>query len=258
MENPANSNETGERYASLSLYRGDRMRLLGFPLEIYQVVRDVVESCWPGGVQREKDQAGLKEIKLRGYPWHGLVPNWCPQDPAASMWLMSRVLERLFNAGWRLIQRTCLGWELDDIDVFLFREIDSPRPREWMAVDISLGRCMLVRAPADIARAVSDLFPTQEKIIQPTYYSIGLPCLPDSFKDKSTSLGMRCSFWILKAAEEHGWSLYTAVKHRSVDSWHLCRETTAPELENPFDTTSDNIIPDDEESIDLITPQSTV
>ncbi|KAI0592758.1 hypothetical protein F4775DRAFT_596739 [Biscogniauxia sp. FL1348] len=254
MENLANRRETGEGYASLSLYRGDRMRLLGFPLEIYQVVRDVVESCWPGGVQREKDKAGLREMKLGGYPWHGLVPSSCSYDPSASMWLMSRVFERLFNAGWRLIQRTCLGWELDDIDVFLFRGVDAPRPHEWMAVDIALGRCMLVRAPGDIVQAVSDLFPTQEKSVWPTYYSISLPCLPDSFKDKSTSLGMKCSFWILRAAEEHGWSLYAAVKHRGVDSWHFCRGPATHELENPFDTTSENIILNDEETTDLVTP----
>src|SRR5277367_7200981 len=56
-------------FASLTLYKNDRIRLLQFPPDDIASIRDVIKQHWPSGIQEERAAATSHEFKCLGTPW---------------------------------------------------------------------------------------------------------------------------------------------------------------------------------------------
>ncbi len=59
------------QHACITLNSTDRFRLIRFPSDIIDVVRQAIMNSWPRGLQREEDYLGAYEFKLNGNPWWG-------------------------------------------------------------------------------------------------------------------------------------------------------------------------------------------
>lgn len=70
----AGPSAAGPLYACLHLSREDRIRLLGFPPHITDVLRDTLALAWPVGLQNSEGGAGWHEFKLRGNPCENARP----------------------------------------------------------------------------------------------------------------------------------------------------------------------------------------
>src|SRR6516164_6466171 len=58
-------------FASISLHRTDRIRLLQFPPEDITAIRNVMKENWIDGIQDERTYAKSHEFKCLGNPWSG-------------------------------------------------------------------------------------------------------------------------------------------------------------------------------------------
>ncbi|CAK9785251.1 hypothetical protein CC85DRAFT_285353 [Cutaneotrichosporon oleaginosum] len=103
-------------FACLHLSREDRLRLLGFPPHITEVIKNTLAIAWPVGLQSSDGGPGWFEFKLRGYPWSAQGREAVP-----SKRLMIHLLHHLSNAGWHLAASTDLSKKSWDKDSLMFR-----------------------------------------------------------------------------------------------------------------------------------------
>ncbi|CAJ2506880.1 Uu.00g080660.m01.CDS01 [Anthostomella pinea] len=258
-------------YAALILHHGDRIRLIDFPEDVHAVVCETVNSHWPGGVQSKKTMGNLKntrEMKLKGYPWAGVVLGYEPnQQPATPTKLVNRLLENLFNVGWEFKIRTSLSKINQDEEVLMFR-CGGPWQRcEWAAIDTHFeDGLLLINTPAHLAQAIREILHVQKEAHNPPpgYYGFKIRGYPWTHGNRTGENGTRLALRILEVAEEQGWFLYASVKQGATDAWHFCRVipedpqplVDIPEPENPFEATAENIIHEEDAVSDAITPHS--
>lgn len=62
---------TSYQHACVTLNMSDRLRLIRFPQEIIDVVRQAITTSWPRGLNKEKHDTDFYEFKLHGNPWWG-------------------------------------------------------------------------------------------------------------------------------------------------------------------------------------------
>lgn len=113
-------------YACLHLSREDRIRLLGFPAHIAEVVKNTLAVAWPVGIQHSEGGQGWHEFKLRGNPCRpqtgALTPGFAQgREAVPSKRLMIHLLHALGNAGWHLAASTDLSKQSWDKDTLMFR-----------------------------------------------------------------------------------------------------------------------------------------
>lgn len=137
-------------FASLSLHRSDRLRLLQFPPPAIDTIRDTIRTSWPRGLQDERPNSGSLEFKLKGYPWDGKG-----DDAVLARRFMHRLFGALAGQGWILSVSTEISRRATDKSTLLFRkQIPAPAPCEWMSIAFSQGdRLRFIDAPPDLVRA---------------------------------------------------------------------------------------------------------
>ncbi|BEI81232.1 hypothetical protein CcaverHIS002_0203920 [Cutaneotrichosporon cavernicola] len=113
---PSFSSQTQALYACLHLSREDRIRLLGFPPHMVEVMRNTLTIAWPVGLQNSEGGPGWHEFKLRGNPWFGQGREAVPAKR-----LMIHILHAMANAGWHLAASTDLSKKNWDKDSLMFR-----------------------------------------------------------------------------------------------------------------------------------------
>jgi hypothetical protein len=59
------------QHACIALNMSDRLRLIRFPSETIDVIRQAIISSWPRGLNKEKQDGDCHEFKLHGNPWLG-------------------------------------------------------------------------------------------------------------------------------------------------------------------------------------------
>jgi hypothetical protein len=81
------------KFATLSLHKTDRIRLLQFPPQEVEKLRILIDSAWLDGIQNVRDYGGSFELKLKGNPWTG-----SKNDKAKH--LLRTLFQGLYDMGW--------------------------------------------------------------------------------------------------------------------------------------------------------------
>lgn len=139
----------------MTLNMGDRLRLICFPPQITDIIRDALRRSWARGIQSERIYAGSHEFKLCGYPWHGQG-----QDAVPARVMMTSVLSTLYHQGWALISSTDVSKKSLDKDSLFFRYNGAvaPQPSTFFAISFNEGdKIRLINAPPDVLQAVQRL-----------------------------------------------------------------------------------------------------
>ncbi|GAM85483.1 hypothetical protein ANO11243_034900 [Dothideomycetidae sp. 11243] len=229
-------------FTSLSLHFGDKLRMLRFPHIAQSVVREIVSTTWPGGLQREQDYHGAYELKLRGYPWMSQGV-----DAVTSRQLMNRILAALYELGWVLTLSTDVSKIIGDLDTLLFRyQTAAPTRRDWMAISFSNGDQIRFiwdhlrgTKPAivdDYIVALGGAVQRHEPHRAPGCYEIKIIGYPWRASHGDTNIHARVLLLqLLTTLEMNGWTVYASVDQKEqsgsnnsargdTDTWHCCRE----------------------------------
>ncbi|CAJ2502280.1 Uu.00g096740.m01.CDS01 [Anthostomella pinea] len=221
-------------FASLSMHSFDRLRLLGFPSEIQQLVRQTLQAHWPRGVQEERPYGGSYEFKLKGNPWRALS-----EDGVTARRLITRLLEALFNVGWVLNLSADVSCKQRDIDTLIFRrQAAPPSPCDWMCMYFTSGdRIRVIDAPHDFEAALKRMLgaavQTDKGYTYRGGYELKMRGWPWRASGEETMLARQMVLDMLSLLDEHGWSVYACVDQKEkpggdndsigdADTWH-CR-----------------------------------
>ena len=221
------------KMASVSLHRADRMRFLGFPPEILNMLRDTIKQSWPLGIQLEKPYGGSHEYVLWGFPWDGKG-----QAGIEARRLVRNVLAALYGAGWILIFSTDVSKKETDKDTMIFRhQMPPPPPSEWISIAFSqFNMVRLIDVPPDLSWELHNALTIARLRREPHQYSPGVTeiALNSSYwyaEGSDTMLARQLILQLVLTLEQHGFTVYASVdqkntyqEHRSeTDTWHLCR-----------------------------------
>ncbi|PAA83367.1 hypothetical protein BOX15_Mlig011687g1, partial [Macrostomum lignano] len=204
----------------LSLNRRDRLRLMGTSEQsevedkdcnqLMDVIRECVLNYWPKGLRQERDWYGARELHLTGSPW------WTEgSDSVHSRLLITLLLQRLRQIGWRVVETVDVCRRLSDKSILLFER--SP-PRSTLHCCISLNGTSLLRfinAPEDVVSAmrhvVSDNYARgiKSEKIYAGYHQIHLRGQPwSAFSGNDHMHGRHLMLAVLSAMRQDlGWSL---------------------------------------------------
>lgn len=221
------------RFGSLSLHLSDRIRFLGFPPDVIDMLRQTITQSWPRGISCERPYAGSHEFKLNGYPWDG--------KGEAGMFarrLVRNVLGALYSVGWILIFSTDISKKETDKDSLIFRhQSPPPPPAEWISISFSQWNLIrLIDAPQDLAWAIHRAVAVAGLRREPHQYSPGVTeiALNSSYwfaEGTYTMLARQLLVQMVMTLEEHGFTVYASVDQKNTyqdnrsetDTWHLCR-----------------------------------
>lgn len=202
-------------FASISLHRSDRIRLLQFPQGDITGLRNVIRNNWHRGIQAEQKYAMSHEFKLLGNPWYGQGADAIP-----ARILMRSVFAYLYSVGWILHGSTDVSKKQLDKDTLFFRKQQAPPPpAEWISISFNQrDRLRLIGADPTLIAAFKSIL-VSLRLLQ-----------SESWKDKSQNAyefkihgypwmasgeeTMSTRFLLLKmleTLEEHGWSLYASI-----------------------------------------------
>ncbi|KDQ10256.1 hypothetical protein BOTBODRAFT_136995 [Botryobasidium botryosum FD-172 SS1] len=126
----------------------DRLRLLHFPPQIINVVRDALKGSWKRGIQDERVYGGAHEFKMKGNPWEAQG-----NEAAPARIMVTAVLASLYHEGWNLISSTDVSKKSNDKDTFFFRHNSSitPHPSTFFAISFNEDdKLRLIGAPPDV------------------------------------------------------------------------------------------------------------
>jgi hypothetical protein len=225
-------------FASVSLHKSDRIRLLQFPPEDIAAIRSIIKQNWPSGIQEERTFASSHEFKCFGNPWSGQG-----MDALPARILVRGILAYLFSCGWILTASTAISNSVFEKDTMIFRKEAVPPPdSEWLAISFNQGdRLRLIGAPTELIYAFQTLLKSmnlwqegfwKDQALNAWEFKLtGWPWKsngPDVMTQRSLLLGM------LETLETGGWSLYATVDqnnsnsgsgHNSTgtDSWYCLR-----------------------------------
>ncbi|OBT70087.1 hypothetical protein VE03_00423 [Pseudogymnoascus sp. 23342-1-I1] len=227
-------------FASLSLHRSDRIRLLQFPASTIDGIRACIKTNYPFGIQRESPYGPSYEFKLHSYPWSGQG-----RDAVPSRVLMRELLAHLYRNGWIFHIGTDLSKNGLDQDTIVFRKQQAPPPEaEWIAISFNQSdRLRLIGADEMLIAAVREVLKSMRLLQEQSWkdralgaweFKIhGRPWAASGEQTMNTRLLM---LRLLECLEKHGLSLYASIdQSRSqghgegsseTDSWYCVRDKT--------------------------------
>ncbi|KAK6864122.1 hypothetical protein PG990_006440 [Apiospora arundinis] len=113
------------RFASVSLYRINKIRLLKFTENVKTAIRQIIASSGYTSVKAEETSPhGGHKFKMAGSPWYAFR-----DDVVHSARLMNHIIGELFNMGWLLTLSTDIILYSNNLDTLVFRHQLPPPPR---------------------------------------------------------------------------------------------------------------------------------
>jgi hypothetical protein len=223
-------------FASLSLHRSDRIRLLQFPQADIDGLRAAINASYPFGIQSEQKYGISHEFKLRSYPWSGQG-----RDAIPSRIVMREILAYLFRNGWIFHASTDCSKKGLDKDTIVFRKQQTPPPEsEWIAISFNqYDRLRLIGADEVLTSSVREVLQSmrllqeelwKDRSLNAREFKIhGRPWVASGMETMSTRLLL---LRLLECLERHGLSLYASIDQSQghgegtseTDSWYCVRD----------------------------------
>lgn len=221
-------------FASLSLHMTDRIRLLDFPQEIVDLVRNVLQRNWQRGIQQECVYYGSYEFKLYGRPWSISMDV---QQAIDARRLIRHLFAALYDVGWILALSTDVSRKQADKDTLIFRhQTPAPAKCEWMSIDFARGdRIRIMDAPQSVLDAVNtQLQPAIQEHVRPKVigmWELKLHGYPWRAVGGETMNARRTLLQLFMVLERFGFTVYASIDQESTtqdnsseaDTWHCLR-----------------------------------
>ena len=104
---------------AVSFNMGDRIRIVDAP-GFMPYLKQAVTTCWPRGIQNEREYNGSLELKLAGNPWypHG-------EDAVHSKLTLAQIIANFRSVGYKLYASVDIsyGHEGRDLESWVFRKV---------------------------------------------------------------------------------------------------------------------------------------
>ncbi|XP_067025113.1 uncharacterized protein [Acropora muricata] len=147
----------GFEYMCIAIRSEDKLRIiLGGDYEI-SIIRQVIQECWPRGIQRELFQLnGVHEFKLKGYPFSSVSSS---NDAKACRGMAERILHRLYRDGWKLQLSSNLT-RTNDMTTWFFKKVPVQTfpSKPLLVVGLSsYDSLMIVNAPMELHQLFKDV-----------------------------------------------------------------------------------------------------
>lgn len=150
------SADTKIKVCSISLCLSDRIRLIGFPIEITNAIRIAITDSWDR-IQKEADFFNTYEFKLKGNPW-----NAQNEQAVRSRRLLMAILIAMAKFGWNLLHSVDVSKHVQDKDTLFFKKGKSDPDIKLYAMTLNLSdRIRIVDAPSSIILSVKDAIQSQ-------------------------------------------------------------------------------------------------
>ncbi|KAK5141742.1 hypothetical protein LTR04_002486 [Oleoguttula sp. CCFEE 6159] len=229
----ANTSPSCTTFASVSLHKSGRLRLLRFPPAHIQAIARTIQSSWGQGIQKESDYYGAHEFKLRGCPWDGKG-----SEADGARVLMCRLLESLFNLGWILSVATAVSKKPHDKDTLLLRLLQpAPPPCDWINIAFShADRLRVVFADEQLLQVLGAVLGRRvqdSRRISGRTHEFRLHGYPWRANGGETVAVRVMLLELLECLEAQGFGLYASIDQKTglgsnnnrseADTWCLCR-----------------------------------
>jgi hypothetical protein len=223
-------------FASISLHRTDRIRLLQFPQSDIVAIRAVIKRSWIKGIQNEGTYSSSYEFKLFGNPWNGQG-----NEAITSRIVLREVFAYLYSVGWILHASTDVSKKEFDKDTLIFRKQQHPPPESnWISISFNeTDKLRLIGAAKELIAAFGVLLKNM-RLLQGEYWKDqrnnawefkinGRPWRAFGEETVTTRLLV---LKLLETLEKQGWSLYLSVDQSNghgnqtseTDSWFCVRD----------------------------------
>ncbi|CAF0859540.1 unnamed protein product [Rotaria sp. Silwood1] len=229
--NVNNISDILEQHACVTLNMTDCLRLIRFPASIIDVIRQVIITNWPRGLNKERQDIDFYEFKLYGNPW------WDPNDDAIlSRILMIHILSALYKHGWYLLTSTQISKRLYDKDSLIF-QLRVPQPEtSFFAISFNdYDKLRLICVPHELIPLVQQTL--GKAMIQREawcdggkVYQFKLHGNPWIGHKKEAIISRIKLLSLLDCFNTFGWKLYASIdisqgdEGRDTDSWVFRRD----------------------------------
>ena len=225
------------RFAMLSLNSTDCLRVLNLGTEEVGMIRSIIRSYWPRGVQAEGAKAGYYEFKLKGTPW------WADgTDAVASRLLMSHLFEAMKAVGWEVHASLDVSRKLRDKSVIVLRSC-TPSQDKHMCISFNEADKIRILNSTEVVGPLRDTISQWHAGVQREQdyggsYEFKMRGNPWGRYDRACAVVLATD--ILRTMHRHGWKLlccadtsaktYTERSDNSsstypvdVDSWYFAK-----------------------------------
>jgi hypothetical protein len=196
-------------FASVTLYKGDCIRILQLPQKDIDALRGVIKQSWAKGIQKERLlYSSCYEFKLRGNPWNGSA--WTCSESIPSRILMREIFAYLFSVGWVL--------HTSNTDTLIFQQQQiSPPKCDWISITYQgSDRLRLIGASTELIASFRDILKSMGllqdefwKEMENNAWEFKIKGHPWSFLDEDMVKASLLLLKIMETLETHGWSLYS-------------------------------------------------
>ncbi|KAH8901034.1 hypothetical protein GQ53DRAFT_835005 [Thozetella sp. PMI_491] len=199
------------QFACLTLNQHDLLRCINFPANDVHIIRQVLQTIWPRGLQAEGPYGPAREFKLNGYPW-----AYSAHGDDDARYLMLRLFETLYNRGWVISAAVDMSKKEADKDSLIFRH-QAPVPPEchWLSISFdSWSKLKVIGAPsAELAQALVQTFggAVSESELANGRLKIkfhGTPWLASGVETVTSRLML---LGMLQTLEAFGYTVYTSI-----------------------------------------------
>ncbi|CAF4489893.1 unnamed protein product [Rotaria sp. Silwood2] len=220
-----------DQHACVILNMTDRLRLIRFPPSIIDMIREVIISNWPQGLNKEREEVDFYEFKLNGNPW------WDPDDNAvSSRILMIHILSALYKHGWYILTATEIFKRFFDKDSLIF-QFRIPQPEtSFFAISFNdYDKLRLICVPHELIPLVQQTL-GKTMIQQETWrdggrvYQFKLHGQPWIGHGKEAIISQLKLLSLLDCLTKFGWKLYASIDisqgedDKDTDSWFFRRD----------------------------------
>ncbi|XP_078342440.1 uncharacterized protein LOC144628243 [Oculina patagonica] len=132
------------------------LRLIGNTEVLVSPVRNVLQTFWDRGIQKEERYAESWQFKLHGTPWwtSGL-------DAANSRFLVVKLLEAMQANGWSVVAAIDCSKKTQDKNSLLFRQ-SQPRQSPFFCISLNeTDELRLINAPEDVTELCQEVIQSQ-------------------------------------------------------------------------------------------------
>ena len=217
-------------FATLTISKSDRIRLISFPRTIIDAVEETIQSYWPRGIQSTREYNSSHEIKLCGWPWSTIG-----DEAFLATRLMCRILAMLHSHGWIIRLPTGISNNIENKTALIFRhQQPAPNPCEWVAISFSSSDLLhFVDAPTSLVQAVVADLSLVTKSHRPhkmqDVYELKMYGYPWTAIGRDSVQVWKLALKLMETLEAHGFSVCASVSQKGGsqaaedDTWYCCR-----------------------------------
>ena len=146
----------GFAYMCITIRDSDTLSIILGSDHEASIIRQIIQETWPKGMQKETFELnGVYKFRLKGSPFSPLSSS---SKAISCRRMAERILNRLYQLGWKLQMTSNLSQELD-LATWIFKKVPVPEftPPPFLVVGLSnLDSLMILNAPSQLHQVFKD------------------------------------------------------------------------------------------------------